>query len=56
MQNAGMLMVIWNILRTFGKFYDHWVQLVMIWHIFPVLVSRTKKNLATLPRRQKIHL
>jgi hypothetical protein len=34
MGNAGILMVIWNILRTFGKFYDHLVHLVMIWKIF----------------------
>jgi hypothetical protein len=36
-------MPIWNILQTFGTFC---VQLV---HFFPVLVSCTKKNLATLP-------
>jgi hypothetical protein len=35
-------------LRTFGKLYDHLVNFVLIWYIFPVLVSRTKKNLATL--------
>jgi hypothetical protein len=39
---------IWTILRTFGEVYDHLVHLVLIWYIFPVLVSRTKKNLATL--------
>jgi hypothetical protein len=41
-------MAIWNILRRFGKFYDHLVHFVLIWYIFPVLVSRVKKNLATL--------
>jgi hypothetical protein len=57
-------MVIWNILWRFGIFYDHlvhfvfiWrfgifydhlVHFVFIWYIFPGLVSRTKKNLATL--------
>jgi hypothetical protein len=38
----------WNILRTFGKFNDHLVHFLLIWYIFPVLVSRTNKNLATL--------
>jgi hypothetical protein len=38
-------MAIRNILRTFVKFNDHFV---LIWYIFPVLVSRTNKNLATL--------
>jgi hypothetical protein len=41
-------MAICNILRTFGVFYDHLVHIVLIWYIFPVLVSRTNKNLATL--------
>jgi hypothetical protein len=42
-------MAIWNILQTFGVFYDHLVvHFVFIWYIFPVLVSCTKKNLATL--------
>jgi hypothetical protein len=38
-------MAICNILWTLGMFYDHLVHLV---HFFPVLVSCTKKNLATL--------
>jgi hypothetical protein len=41
-------MAIWNILRTFGTFYDHLVHFVFVWYIFPVLVSWTNKNLATL--------
>jgi hypothetical protein len=41
-------MAIWNILHTIGIFYDHWVHYVLIGHIFPVLVSCTEKNLATL--------
>jgi hypothetical protein len=41
-------MVIWNILQTFGIFYDHLVHFVLIWYIFPVLVSCNKKNLAPL--------
>jgi hypothetical protein len=40
-------MAIWNILRTFGIFYDHLLHFVFIWYIFSVLVSRAKKNLAT---------
>jgi hypothetical protein len=32
----------------FGLFYGHFVHFVAIWYIFPVLVSFTKKNLATL--------
>jgi hypothetical protein len=36
---------IWNTLRAFGIFYDHWVHFVFVWYI---LVSCTKKNLATL--------
>jgi hypothetical protein len=40
--------VIWNILRIFGIFYDHLVHFVFIWYIFPVLVSCTQENLATL--------
>jgi hypothetical protein len=39
---------IWNILQTFGLFYDHLIYFAFIWYIFPVLVSFTKKNLATL--------
>jgi hypothetical protein len=35
-------LAIWNILETYGKFYDHLVHFLLIW------VSRTKKNLATL--------
>jgi hypothetical protein len=35
-------------LWTFGKFYDHLGNFVLIWYIFPVLVPQTKKNLATL--------
>jgi hypothetical protein len=41
-------MAIWNISWRFGIFYDHLVDFVFIWYIFPVLVSCNKKNLATL--------
>jgi hypothetical protein len=39
--------VIWDIL-PFATFCVHLVHFVYIWYIFPVLVSCTKKNLATL--------
>jgi hypothetical protein len=32
-------MAVWNILPTFGIFYDRLVHFVFIWYIFPVLVS-----------------
>jgi hypothetical protein len=38
----------WSILRSFVIFYEHLVQFVVIWYIFPVLVFFIKKNLATL--------
>jgi hypothetical protein len=38
-------MAIWNILQTFGKLYDQFVDAVVI---FPVLVLCIKTNLATL--------
>jgi hypothetical protein len=41
-------MVIWNILRTFGIFMAIWYILCSFGTAFPVLVSRTKKNLASL--------
>jgi hypothetical protein len=41
-------MAIWNIGWTYGIFYDHLVHFLFIWYIFPVLVSCTKKNPATL--------
>jgi hypothetical protein len=39
---------IWSILRTIGISYGHLVYLLVDWYIFPVLVSITEKNLATL--------
>jgi hypothetical protein len=45
-------MAIWNILPTFGIFYDQLVHLMTVLcsfgTFFPVLVSCAKKNLATL--------
>jgi hypothetical protein len=41
-------MAIWNTSRAFEIFYDHLAHCMFIWYIFPVLVSRTNKNLATL--------
>jgi hypothetical protein len=50
-----LLITIWYILCSFGTFCVHLVHFVFIWYIlysfgtfFPVLVSCTKKNLATL--------
>jgi hypothetical protein len=45
MENAGICVAINNILRPHRNFL---VYFVIIWYIFPVLVCRTKKNLATL--------
>jgi hypothetical protein len=42
------LMAIRNILRTLGKFRDHFDHFVLFGTFFPVWVSRTNKNLATL--------
>jgi hypothetical protein len=39
--HLGYFTDIWDI-------YDHLAHFVFIWYIFPVLVSCTKKNLATL--------
>jgi hypothetical protein len=36
------------ILRPFAIFYGHLVYFLVIWYIFPILVSCSKKNLATL--------
>jgi hypothetical protein len=41
-------MAIWSILRPFGIFCDHLVHFIVIWLIFPVLVSCSRKNLAAL--------
>jgi hypothetical protein len=46
-------MTIWSILRPLKIFYDHSVYFVVIWYIFPVLVSCSNKNLATLEARLK---
>jgi hypothetical protein len=45
-------MAVWNILRTFGIFFEHLVHLhtAHLVHFIPVLVSCTKKDLATLLR------
>jgi hypothetical protein len=41
-------MIIWNILRIFGKIYGLLVYFVVIWYIFMLWYVWTKKNLATL--------
>jgi hypothetical protein len=40
----GQLNIVW----VFGIFCDHSEHIVLIWYSFPVSVSCTKKNLATL--------
>jgi hypothetical protein len=40
-------MTIWSIFQPLEIFYGHLVYFLVIWYIFPVLVFRTKKNLAT---------
>jgi hypothetical protein len=45
-----------HILWTFGIFYDRLIHFVFIWYIFPVLVSRTKNNLATLAQSPRIQV
>jgi hypothetical protein len=41
-------LAICNISMTFGISNDHLVHFLFVWYIFPVWVSSTKKNLATL--------
>jgi hypothetical protein len=41
-------MDIYHILWTFATFYGHLVYFLVIWYIIPILVSFSKKNLATL--------
>jgi hypothetical protein len=47
-------MTIWNILRTFGLFMTIWYILCSFGTFCPVLVSCTKKNLATLPSSSRV--
>jgi hypothetical protein len=42
------VLAIWSILPPFGVVCRHLVYFMNIWYIFSVLVSCTKKNLATL--------
>jgi hypothetical protein len=37
-------MAIWNIVRTFGIFYDHLVHFVLIWSLFPVITYQEKSG------------
>jgi hypothetical protein len=36
-------MAIWNTIRSFGIYYEHLVNFVLIWYIFPVLVYVPRK-------------
>jgi hypothetical protein len=47
-------MVISNVLSPFGIFGVHFIYFMVIWYIFPVLVSCTMKNLATPAAYSKI--
>jgi hypothetical protein len=47
-------MAIWNMLQTFGIFYDHLVHFALIWYLFLVWVIFTKKNLATLLHSERV--
>jgi hypothetical protein len=47
---------VFNILQTFGIFYDNLVHLVFVWYIFPVWVSCTNKNLAALTGCSRVRL
>jgi hypothetical protein len=44
MENVGIFMTIWNILRPFGTFYGNLVQFVLIWYIFSVLVCLDREK------------
>jgi hypothetical protein len=48
MENIGIVYGHLGYLRPFGIFCSHLLHFRTIWYIFPVLVSCTKKNLATL--------
>jgi hypothetical protein len=48
LENVGIFNAIWNILWTFGVLVGHLVHFGSFGTFFPVLVSRNKKNLATL--------
>jgi hypothetical protein len=48
MENVGIVMTIWNILRPFGIFYGRMTKFAFTWYTFPVLVCLDQKNLATL--------
>jgi hypothetical protein len=48
-------MAYWNIFRTFGIIMTIWYILCSFGTLFPVLVSCTKKNLATLIGSRRIN-
>jgi hypothetical protein len=48
MEDDGIFMDTWSILRSFVIFYGYLVLFVVIWYIFTVLVFCTIKNLAAL--------
>jgi hypothetical protein len=44
---------IWDILSSFGIFFDDLLHFGVLWYIFPVLVCCAKENLATQQRKNK---
>jgi hypothetical protein len=48
MKDVGMFYPFWSILWSIDIVYAHLAYFVVIWHIFPILVFCTKKNLATM--------
>jgi hypothetical protein len=50
MENFGIFMAIWNILRPFGIFYGHLVDFVVFCYIFGMLYQEKSGN----PDRQSL--
>jgi hypothetical protein len=48
MEEVGIVMVMWCILRSVGIIFGHLMYLLVNRYIFPVLVSITERNLAAL--------
>jgi hypothetical protein len=54
MENVGILMTIWNILRTFCKFNSNFIIVCGILVFFPFWYAWTEKNPATLIEMGKV--
>jgi hypothetical protein len=44
LENVEFFIAIWNVLQTFGIFYDHLVHFVFIWYTFPGLGNIYQEN------------